>query len=131
MSETALGRRKNVNSGSSLPHLSLTPLNQSEKVKFSKIFLLCHNFFYVFPLTFPRIQIAQIGYKIISFVLMKGHSFVLMKGHSNSIQKRDMNNIKITIDQRPKTSKKIQKSTEKSMNELFSFVLCVCFFALS
>ncbi|WMV58554.1 hypothetical protein MTR67_051939 [Solanum verrucosum] len=41
----ALSRRKNVNFGGSLPHLSLTLFNQSVKVRFSKIFLLSHNFF--------------------------------------------------------------------------------------
>ncbi|KAL3363292.1 hypothetical protein AABB24_012536, partial [Solanum stoloniferum] len=44
-SETTLGCRKNVNSGSSLPHLSLALFNQSVKVRFCKIFLLVQNFF--------------------------------------------------------------------------------------
>ncbi|KAL3358625.1 hypothetical protein AABB24_015631 [Solanum stoloniferum] len=47
LSETALSHRKNVNSGGSLPHLSLTLFNQSVKVRFSKIFLLLHNLFVV------------------------------------------------------------------------------------
>ncbi|WMV19960.1 hypothetical protein MTR67_013345 [Solanum verrucosum] len=55
----ALGRWKNVNSDGSLPHLSLTPFNQSEKVKFSKNFLLLHNLFSVFPLAFLGIQILN------------------------------------------------------------------------
>ncbi|WMV51322.1 hypothetical protein MTR67_044707 [Solanum verrucosum] len=47
MSETTLSRRKNVNSGGSLPHLSLTLFNQSVNVRFFKIFLLLHNLFVV------------------------------------------------------------------------------------
>ncbi|KAL3370683.1 hypothetical protein AABB24_007638, partial [Solanum stoloniferum] len=42
-SETALGCRKNVNSDSSLPHLSLTLFNQSGKSKICQGFLLLHN----------------------------------------------------------------------------------------